>query len=63
LYVIDEKWGYRNEAGAAQKKGELKNDGKSHDVYENKGRADGQIGKSHDVDENKWLNFNRPRYV
>jgi hypothetical protein len=44
-----------------KKKGELKNDGKSHDVYENKGRANGQIGKSHDVDENKWFIFWRPR--
>jgi hypothetical protein len=34
-------------------KGEVKNDGKSHDLYENKGRANGQIGKSHNADENK----------
>jgi hypothetical protein len=31
------------------KRGELKYEGKSHDIYENKGRANGQIGKSHDV--------------
>jgi hypothetical protein len=39
------------------KKGNSKNDGKSHDVIDNKRRANGQIGKSHDVDENKQLNF------
>jgi hypothetical protein len=40
-----------------REKGELKNEGKSHDVYENKGRGNGQIGKSHDVDENKQFIF------
>jgi hypothetical protein len=39
------------------KRGELKNEGRSHDVYENKGRVNGQIGWSHDVYENKRLNF------
>ena len=38
-------------------KGGLKYQGRSHDVTENKGRANRQIGWSHDVDENKQLNF------
>jgi hypothetical protein len=36
-----------------RRKGELKNEGWSHDVIENKGRVNRQIGWSHDVDENK----------
>jgi hypothetical protein len=35
----------------------IKNEGWSHDIIENKGRANRQIGWSHDVDENKQLNY------
>jgi hypothetical protein len=40
-----------------REKGELKNEGWSHDVIEKKGRVNRQIGWSHDVYENKQLIF------
>jgi hypothetical protein len=45
--------------GGAAEKRELKYQGGSHDVIENKGRVNGQIEGSHDFDENKQLNFLR----
>ena len=36
------------------KSGGIKSEGKSHDVYENKGKYKRHFGKSYDVDENKW---------
>ena len=53
FHVIDDK-GFMDFAWTGGgKKGELKNEGWSHDVIENKGRVNRQIGWSHDVDENK----------
>jgi len=46
------------EEGAArgEKRG-LKNDGRSYDVTENKGRENVRWGRSYDIHENKQLSF------
>jgi hypothetical protein len=42
-------------------KGELKNEGVSHDVIENKYRKNVGVGVCHDVHENKQLKLSMPR--
>jgi hypothetical protein len=57
LYLDDNKAFIARCPVGRGRKGELKNEGGSHDVIENKGRVNRQIGGSHDVDENKQLIF------
>ena len=53
MYITDDKWLIEQRWVRCQKKGELKNEGRTHDVYENKGRVNGHFDLSHDVHENK----------
>jgi hypothetical protein len=54
---------YRTGAGAAPEKGELKNEGSSHYVIENKYRINVGLGVSHHIYENKRLISLNPSYI
>ena len=61
MHLIEFKLLIASRGDRAQKKGEIKNAGYSHDTIENKRRENLGFCLCHDIYENKWLILSMPR--